>query len=297
MRHARSTSGALVVLFLTFFAAVLPAQETPLSLGSPVRGSVAPGDTAVFTFSAEADAFVRAAVEQLTVDVSVRVLGPDGEAVDRASGPERGFERFQFETEAAGVHRIQVTPVGEEEGGDFVVTLERLEPVATDPAALADQLLSLYDREDSPGAAVSVFRDGERLFAKAYGMADLTYGIPFELDTPTNIGSTSKQFTALAVMLLVERGELSLDDDVRTYIPELPDFGDTVRVRNLLTHTTGYREFLNLLIMSGRRLEHGDLIEREELIQVVQRQPALQNEPGAEFNYNNTGYGLAAVVV
>ena len=68
-----------------------------------------------------------------------------------------------------------------------------------DPGKLADQLLSVYDRDDSPGAVVSVFRDGKRVFAKAYGMADLTHGIPYTLDTPTNIGSTSKHFTALAV--------------------------------------------------------------------------------------------------
>jgi len=296
MRRATPGPAACLLLLIAAFASALSAQETPLSLGTPVRGSVAAGDTAVFTFSADAGFFVRVSVEQLTVDVAVRVVGPDGDVVDRAAGSERGFERFQFETEDAGVHRIELVPA-EEESGDFVVTLERLEPVAADPAALADQLLSLYDREDSPGAAVSVFRDGERLFAKAYGMANLTYGIPFEVDTPTNIGSTSKQFTALAVMLLVDRGEISLDDDVREYIPELPDFGDTVRIRNLLTHTSGYREFVNLLMIAGRRMDRGDLIEREELIRVVQRQPALQNEPGAEFNYNNTAYGLAAVIV
>jgi CubicO group peptidase (beta-lactamase class C family) len=128
-------------------------------------------------------------------------------------------------------------------------------------------------------------------------MANLTYGIPFEVDTKSNIGSTSKQFTAFAVMLLVERGELSLDDDVREHIPELPDLGETVTVRNLLTHTSGYREFLNLLSMTGRRLDHGDFIDREEVIDIIQRQPALQNSPGAEWNYNNSAFSLAAVIV
>jgi CubicO group peptidase (beta-lactamase class C family) len=144
---------------------------------------------------------------------------------------------------------------------------------------------------------VSVWRDGETLFSKGYGMADLTWDIPLGAETPTNIGSTSKQFTAFAVMLLVEEGKLSLDDDVRDHIPELPDFGEPVRVRNLLNHTSGYREIFNLMLMAGRRLDHGDWVDRNEFIPVVQRQPALQNSPGAEFNYNNTAFGLAALIV
>lgn len=284
------------LLAVLLFTTALAGQETEFSRGSSVRGSLAEGDTAVYTVQAGADYLVRGSVDQVSVDVAVRVLGPDGEQVMRTQGTRRGRDPFQFVTEEAGVHRIQVIPA-EDEAGEYVITLERLEQLSADPRELADQLLSAYDREDAPGVAVSVFRDGETLFAKAYGMADLTYGIPFEVDTPTNIGSTSKQFTGFAVMLLVERGELSLDDDVRKHIPELPDFGDTIRVRHLLTHTTGYREFVNLGIMGGLRIDHSDYFDRDWLVEVVQRQPALQNEPGTEFNYNNTAFGLAAQIV
>ncbi len=272
------------------------AQNATLEPGAPLRGSLNTGDTVRYTLATEADYFVRGAVDQISVDVVVRILRPDGRVVRRIDGPARGFERFQFETDVEGTYQIEVIPF-EEETGNYVITLDLLEPVATDPEQLADQLMSAYDGEDSPGAVVSVFKDGETLFARAYGMANLSYGIPFEVDTRTNIGSTSKQFTAFAVMLLVERGELSLDDDVRKHIPELPNFGETVTVRNLLTHTSGYREFLNLLTMTGRRLDHGDFIDRKELISIVQRQPALQNAPGEEWNYNNTAFGLAAVIV
>lgn len=274
----------------------LAAQETALRAGDALRVSLETGDTLRYVLDTEADFFVRGAVDQLSVDVVVRILNPDGEVVRTFDGPARGPEPFQFETTKEGAYQIEVIPF-EEETGECIVTLDLLEPVATDPEELADQLLSAYDREDSPGAVVSVFRDGETLFSRAYGMANLSYGIPFEVDTRSNIGSTSKQFTAFAVMLLVERGELSLDDDVREHIPELPDLGETVTVRNLITHTSGYREFLNLLIMTGRRLDHGDYIDRKELISIVQNQPALQNSPGAEFNYNNTAFGLAAVIV
>jgi CubicO group peptidase (beta-lactamase class C family) len=159
-----------------------------------------------------------------------------------------------------------------------------------------DRLLARYGPA-TPGAVVAVVRGGELVFARGYGMADLSHGIPFDARTITNIGSTAKQFTAFGILLLEQQGRLSLDDDVRAHVPELPDFGPTVRLRHLLNHTSGYREFVNLLMLSGRRVLEGDYIDRAELIEVVQRQPRLQNEPGAEFNYNNTGYGLLALVI
>ena len=278
------------------FASGLSAQATPLTVGSPVPGSLQAGDTVAYTVTAGDDYLVRGAVDQLTVDVIVRILHPSGRVVSTIDGPAEGPEHFQFETNAEGEWQIQVIPF-EEGSGEYSIAIDLLEPVATDPRELADQLLSAYGREDSPGAVVSVWQNGETIFSKAYGMANLSYGIPWSVDTRTNIGSTSKQFTAFAIMLLAERGELSLDDDVREHLPELPDLGETVTVRHILSHTSGYREFLNLLLMEGRRMDHGDFIDRGEIIDIVQRQPALQNSPGSEFNYNNTAFAMAAAIV
>jgi CubicO group peptidase (beta-lactamase class C family) len=110
-----------------------------------------------------------------------------------------------------------------------------------------------------------------------------------------NIGSTSKQFLAFGLLLLQEQGELSLDDDVRKHIPELPEFEHTITLRNIVNHTSGYREFLNTIVMTGRNASTD--LSQEKVIEIVQRQPELQNEPGAEFNYNNTGYVLATEVM
>jgi CubicO group peptidase (beta-lactamase class C family) len=285
----------LVVASL-LFATGVAAQDTSLRAGSSSQGSLAEGDTATYTIEAGADYFVMGEVDQVTVDVVVRILDPDGRQMRRIDGPARGPELFFFETDQEGLYEIQVIGF-EDEAGDFEISLDRLEAIETDPTKLVDQLMSPYDRDDSPGAVVAVWRDGRTLFSRAYGMASLSYGIPFEVDTRTNIGSTSKQFTAFAIMLQAERGKLSLDDDIRTHIPELPEFDETITVRHLITHTSGLREFLNLLSMTGRRMDHGDFIDRAELIEIVQRQPALQNAPGSEWNYNNTAFGLAAVIV
>ena len=305
-RFSLSVSALGVGLLLVLPTGEIAAQSTELELGRPVAGSLAAGDTARYAIEAEAEAFVLGEINQISVDVTARVLDPNDAEIARFGGLGRGVERFGGRISDAGTHTLELFIAGDageaaaddaDAGGRYEITLLRHEPVATDPAALADQIMARFDGPDSPGGAVRAWRDGRTLFSKTYGMANLAYGLPFEEDTRTNIGSTSKQFTAFAIMLQAERGLLSLEDDIRTHIPELPEFDHTIRVKHLVTHTSGLREFLNLLRMTGRRLDHGDWIDRSELIDIVRRQPALQNEPGAEWNYNNTAFGLAAVIV
>ncbi|RFF28983.1 MULTISPECIES: serine hydrolase [unclassified Wenzhouxiangella] len=163
----------------------------------------------------------------------------------------------------------------------------------------SDRLAELLDEYDSttPGLVIGVVKNGELVHQSAHGMADLTHDQPFRIDTPTNLGSTSKQFTGFAIALLASRNQLSLDDDIREYFPELPDFGPTVTLRHLVSHTSGYREILNTLALAGWRLMEGDQFEPREALTVIRRQPELQNTPGEEFNYNNTGFMLLAQVI
>lgn len=280
---------------LVFFGTAV-AQDTSLRIDDSISGTLLAGDKQIYSFDAQSDNYILGRVNQISVDVELLILDPEGNPVSTIDSRTRGTEQFSFETEAEGQYTIEVRPK-EEEHGDFSIVLERLEPVETDPSRLADQLMARYDRDDTPGGVISVFKDGQTLFSRAYGMANLSYDIPFQVDTVTNIGSTSKQFTAFAIMLLQEQGLLSLDDDIREHVPELPQFDEIVTVRHIITHTSGLREFLNLLSMSGRRLDHGDYIARDEIIGIIQRQPALQNSPGSEWNYNNTAYALAALIV
>lgn len=294
-RLFRIPSALAPIACLALLATPGTAQEE-LRVDRTLTGTLAAGDTATYTVRADSAQFVFLEVDQHSVDVVVRVLGVDGEQRRRVDVTALGPERFSGETTEAGVYTVQLIPF-ENDTGDYSITLLRLEDVETDPGKLVDQLMSPYDMDDAPGGVVHVWRDGRVLHSKAYGMANLSYGVPYALDTPTNIGSTSKQFTAFAVMLQADRGHLSLDDDIREHVPELPEFDHVITVRHLLTHTSGLREFLNLVAMTGRRLDHGDWIDRSEIIDIVQRQPALQNVPGAEWNYNNTAFGLAALIV
>ena len=280
-------------LLLALCLVPLAHAQTALVVGRAAPGSVAPDAEQVFTLDLAAGRFVAGTLHQADADLVVTVTGPDGVSAGRFDESALGDDPFQFETTVAGTYRFAVTPFAAE-GGAFTLTVARDEPIASTPEGRVDQAMAHYG-PTTPGAAVGVVRGGRLVFARGYGMADLTHGVPFTPETPTNIGSTSKQFTAFAVATLAADGRVDLDADVRTYLPELPDLGQTVTVRHLLTHTSGYREFLNALALGGWQM--GDAFRREGLVELIQRQPALQNAPGAEFNYNNTGYALLATLV
>jgi CubicO group peptidase (beta-lactamase class C family) len=168
--------------------------------------------------------------------------------------------------------------------------------VAADPYAdRVDALFAPWTEPGSPGAAVGVVRDGELVLARGYGLANLEYDIPISSTTVFHIASISKHFTAFAIGLLAAEGRLSLNDDVRQHLPEVPDFGRTITLRHLIHHTSGLRDQWELLAMAGWRLD--DVITREHILTMVAHQRALNFEPGAEYLYSNTGYTLLAEIV
>ena len=169
-------------------------------------------------------------------------------------------------------------------------------PVPSDGLAeRVDALMAEYDRTDSPGASVLVFRGEETLLSRGYGMADLEFDAPITPRTIFHVASVSKQFTAFAIAKLAAEGRLSLDDDVRRHIPELPDFGEPLTLRHLLHHTSGLRDQWNLWVLAGGRMD--DVIRQEDLFRLVRQQRELNFPTGAEHLYSNSGYMLAAEVV
>src|SRR5882724_4424400 len=118
-----------------------------------------------------------------------------------------------------------------------------------------DQLFAAYDKADSPGCALGVVRDGELIYKRGYGRGSLELGVPLTPQSVFYMGSVSKQFTAASVVLAAEQGYLSLDDDVRKFIPELPSYGKPITLRAMLHHTSGFRDVLSLLLLGGRNFE------------------------------------------
>ncbi len=158
-----------------------------------------------------------------------------------------------------------------------------------------DRVFATYNKPDSPGCAIGVIQDGDFLYRQAYGMASLELGVPLSSSSVFYMGSVSKQFTAASIVLAVEQGFLSLDDDVRKYIPELPGYGHVITLRQMLHHTSGFRDFLTLLAFSGR--DGSDIHSEAEILNLIARQKGLNNLPGERYIYSNTNYFLLGVVI
>jgi len=158
-----------------------------------------------------------------------------------------------------------------------------------------DKLFAPWDKPDSPGAALMVFKDGMVIYKRGYGLANLEYSIPITPATVFHVASVSKQFTAFAITMLAKQGKLSLDDDIRKYLPEVPEFGKTITIRHLIHHISGLRDQWELLAMAGWRLD--DVITKEHILKMVRHQKDLNFDPGQEHLYCNTGYTLLAVIV
>jgi CubicO group peptidase (beta-lactamase class C family) len=158
-----------------------------------------------------------------------------------------------------------------------------------------DALFAAFDKPGSPGCALGVIRDGQFVYRRGYGLGSLELGTPLTSRSVFYMASVSKQFTAASVVLAAQQGYLNLDDDVRKYIPELPDYGTPITLRQMLHHTSGLRDILTLLAMSGR--DAGDVHTKPELLALIARQTALNFKPGDEFLYSNTNYFLLAEVI
>jgi len=158
-----------------------------------------------------------------------------------------------------------------------------------------DALFSSWDKTTSPGCSLAVVHDGEIIYSRGYGMANLEHGIPNRPDTVFYIASTSKQFTASCIALCAEAGLLSLDDDVRKFVPELPAFKPPIAIRHLVHHTSGLRDFFELLSMRG--LREDELLTNEDILHLLSHQRELNFMPGDEYLYSNSGYFLMGVIV
>ena len=156
-------------------------------------------------------------------------------------------------------------------------------------------MMSRDDTDSLPGAAIIVMRSGEVVFSRGYGVADVASGVPIDSRTVFNVGSVSKQFTVLAILMLERDGMLSLDDDVRTHIPELHDFGPTITLEHLARHTSGLKSVTFLARMAGWR--QTDLSTQAQMLSLAFAQRELDFAPGADYRYSNTGTLLLAEVV
>ncbi|MGD9721265.1 MAG: serine hydrolase domain-containing protein [Pirellulales bacterium] len=162
------------------------------------------------------------------------------------------------------------------------------------PAAEIDKIFARWDKPDSPGVVIAVIHNGQIIYQRGYGMADLEHDVPLSPESVFYIASTSKQFTAASIAILARQGKISLDDDVRKHIAELPDYGTPITIRQLVHHTSGLRDYLSLVAIAGGTTYDFSL---DDAVRLIVRQKELSFVPGEEYSYSNSGYALLAEIV
>jgi CubicO group peptidase (beta-lactamase class C family) len=158
-----------------------------------------------------------------------------------------------------------------------------------------DELFSEWNNSDSPGFVLAIIKDGETVYKRGYGIANLEHNVPISPSSVLDIASTSKQFTAMCIALLARQGKISLDDEIQTYISEMPRYEYPITVRHLIHHTSGIRDYLVLMELAGMRFEND--YPDDEIIGLIARQKELNFKPGDEYLYSNSGYFLLAEIV
>lgn len=162
--------------------------------------------------------------------------------------------------------------------------------------SLSAKVNSIFDRfSHSPGCVIGIIEKGKFVHKKGYGLANIEYDIPITSSTVFHMASVSKQFTGFAIHLLEKEGKLSLKDDIRKYLPEMPDYGCKITIDNLLHHTSGLRDQWELLIAAGWRMD--DIITQKHILDILRMQRNLNFNPGVQFNYSNSNYTLLAEIV
>lgn len=250
----------------------------------------------------KAGQFAHVSVWEKGIDVSVKVTSPTGRLLGWYDGGKDGrrhdpLSAVTLFAQESGDHWVDIHPMDRSPGsrGHYTARVERLESAAGTPAGRAEQWLSPWNVPGMPGVAVGVSRSGEPVFLRGSGAAVVEHGVPITPQTVFHVASVTKQVVAFAIHLLAERGEVSLDGDVRSYLPWVPDFGSPVTLRHLLHHTHGLPGQYFRLMLAGW---HGhDVLLQRHVMDLVRGQDALYFEPGAEFMYTNTGYELLVEVV
>jgi len=177
----------------------------------------------------------------------------------------------------------------------ITISLASQAQVESHIAIKLDTLFHDLNRTNSPGAAIGVFKDGQIFYMNEYGMADLEHAIPINEKTVFHVGSISKQFVAMSILLLQEQGKLSLDDDIHKYLSELPNYNDVITIKHLLHHTSGIKDHLELQTLKGLNVLND--FAKESIYQLLVNQKSLNFKPGEKYQYSNGGYLLLAKIV
>jgi CubicO group peptidase (beta-lactamase class C family) len=288
----------LLLLFIPVSSIQAQIEKGQLVQGKLIESEIASEEIHRYTINLKKDQFVFFKLMQDGIDLKVTTYNTLNEKLEEFDSPNyrNGYELATITSDIKGNYIIEVESIDEKEHtGKYELFVQSIKPKAVTQSEQVDELFTVWDTKDTPGAAVAVVKDGTIIYKNGYGIANLEYDIPINPSSIFHIASVSKQFTVFSILLLEKQGKLSLDDDIRKYISEVPDFGKTITLRHLASHTSGLRDQWNLLSMAGWRMD--DVITKEHVLKLVSKQKELNFNPGEEYAYCNTGFTLLAEVV
>ncbi|MEP3575580.1 MAG: serine hydrolase domain-containing protein, partial [Ekhidna sp.] len=321
MRQLKSKIATLLIFCASLNGNCFAQYESyKLGLGIKTERFIEPLQRHAYSIALRKGFYASGYIEQRGVNIKVSVISPDGKLLISQDKQKNinAPEPLAFGVKMDGVYTIEVIPaVGhvietEIDRNGFIWDGERRVPYETinQPGVYSillnsttkeesieggiDEIFSHYNNKNYPGAAVGVVKNGEIVYEKGYGLANAEYNIPISPSTVFHIASVSKQFAAFALVHLHYQGELSLDDNIIKYIPEL-QIPQNITIRQMLTHTSGLRDQWILLALAGWRMD--DVITQNQLLNIIYRQKELNFHPGERYSYSNTNYTLAAEII
>jgi CubicO group peptidase (beta-lactamase class C family) len=243
------------------------------------------------------DQFAEFRLVQKGIDLMVTTFNTTGDKVEvfDFSG-NFGEEIATITSDVSGTYWLEIQIFAETQlTTNYSVELKRISVKAHTLSKKVDQYLARWDSETSPGLAIAVSKGGKLFHSKGFGLANLEYAMPINSSTVFDVASISKQFTAFSILLLAEEGKLSIDDEVRKYLPELHNFEHKITLQHLLHHTSGLCQENILRLLAGWRED--DITTPEMAFKLITMQNELNFVPGEKFEYSNSGYFLLAQVV
>ncbi|RSK41738.1 serine hydrolase domain-containing protein [Mangrovimonas spongiae] len=159
-----------------------------------------------------------------------------------------------------------------------------------------DKLLSVYNSNDAPGLSVKVINEGKPVYSKGFGLSNLDYTVKNSDSTVYNVASIGKQFTASAIWSLIKDQKISLEDDIRTYLPEFPEYDKSIKIKHLLNHTSGIRNYHTLMYLAGFDYDSA-YYDNNTVLELAIKQKHLNHQPGEKVSYSNTNYNLLTIII
>lgn len=287
-----------LLLLLSVHIADAQQQETEtLQLNKVRTAHLEAGQIFKYHIRLQKGQFASIKVHQQSVGISYAVYTPEDSLIiyEDLNAPYQ-TEVINITAATSGNYRVEIFwDYGRPQNGEFSIKWDRLETTGKTAPLRAEQLMKSWYSTNEPGAAVAVIQHGKVIFKSAIGVANMEHDIPITSRSPFDLASCSKQFTGFAIAMLVDQGVISLEDDVRKYLPELPDFGRKITIENLVYHTSGLRNWDAMSNSMGFRPE--DVFTVDMVYKMICNTSELNFTPNQQFRYNNTGYNLLALIV